>query len=131
MSIARRLACCNAWLHQLLSLQVAIAKSTNRTPASWQARARHCGPSWRLSLDGSAPWHDILQEWNARVWEEWNARVWECAEQDGVKLWSRRCLEQRWILANYIANLSDSGWLNPAQVWTSGCRTGIGRPTNT
>ena len=37
-------------------------------------------------LDWPAPWHEILHEWNARVLE--------CAEQAGVKLWSRRFLEQ-------------------------------------
>ena len=33
-------------------------------------------------LAWSAPWHHMLHEWNARVLE--------CAEQAGVKLWSRR-----------------------------------------
>ena len=57
-------------------------------------------------LDWSAPWHHILHEWNARVLE--------CAEQAGVKLWPRRCLEQHWKLANYIANLSDKCWVKRA-----------------
>ena len=73
-------------------------------------------------LDWSAPWHHILHEWNARVLE--------CAEQAGVKLWSRRCLEQHWKLASYIANLSDNRWLKRALAWTAGRRTRIGRPTN-
>ena len=61
-------------------------------------------------LDWSAPWHHILHEWNARALE--------CAEQAGVKLWSRRCLEQHWKLANYIANLPDNRWLKRALAWT-------------
>ena len=74
-------------------------------------------------LDWSAPWHHILHEWNARALE--------CAEQAGVKLWSRRCLEQHWKLANYIANLPDNRWLKRALAWTAGRRRRIGRPTNT
>ena len=74
-------------------------------------------------LDWSAPWHHILHEWNARVLE--------CAEQAGVKLWSRRCLEQHCKLASYIANLSDNRWLKRPLAWTAGRRTRIGRPTNT
>ena len=74
-------------------------------------------------LDWSAPWHHILHEWNARVLE--------CAEQTGVKLWSRRCLEQHGKLASYIANLSDNRWLKRALAWTARRRTRIGRPTNT
>ena len=74
-------------------------------------------------LDWSAPWHHILYEWNARALE--------CAEQAGVKLWSRRCLEQHWQLANYIANLPDNRWLKRALAWTAGRRRRIGRPTNT
>ena len=62
---------------------------------------------------------------------EWNARVLECAEQAGVKLWSRRCLEQHWKLANYIANLSENRWLKRTRAWTAGRRTRIGKPTNT
>ena len=38
------------------------------------------GPAGGLDL--SAPWHEILHEWDAHVLE--------CAEQAGVKLWSRR-----------------------------------------
>ena len=74
-------------------------------------------------LDWSAPWHHILHEWNARVLE--------CAGPAGVKLWSRRCLEQHWKLPNYIANVSDNRWLKRALAWTAGRRTRIGRPTNT
>ena len=73
-------------------------------------------------LDWSAPWHEILHEWNARVLE--------CAEQARVKLWSRRCLEQYWKLANYLANLPDNRWLKRALAWTTG-RAKIGRPRNT
>ena len=53
-------------------------------------------------LHWSAPWHDVFHKWNARILE--------CPEQAGVKLWSRRCLEQQWKLANSIANTSDNGW---------------------
>ena len=74
-------------------------------------------------LDWSAPWHHILHKWNARALE--------CAEQAGVKLWSRRCLEQHWKLASYIANLSDNRWLKRALAWNAGRRRRIGRPTNT
>ena len=74
-------------------------------------------------LAWSAPWHHILHEWNARVLE--------CAEQAGVKLWSRSCLEQHWKLASYIANLSANRWLKRALAWTAGRRTRIGRATNT
>ena len=35
-------------------------------------------------LDWSAPWHDILHRWNARVLK--------CVEQAGVKLWSQEAL---------------------------------------
>ena len=62
----------------------------------------------------SAPWHDIPHEWNA-----------------GVKLWSRRCLEQLWKLASYMADLPGNLWLKRAPAWTAGRRTKIGRPTNT
>jgi len=62
-------------------------------------------------LDWCAAWHDILHEWNARVVE--------CAEQAGVKPWSRRCLEQHWGFASYIANLSDNRWLKRALAWTA------------
>ena len=57
--------------------------------------------------------------------------VLECAEPAGVKLWSRRRLEQHWELANYIANLSENRWLKRALAWTAGRRTRIGKPTNT
>ena len=60
-------------------------------------------------LAWSAPWHDILHGWNARVLE--------CVEQAGVKLWSQRCLEQHWKLAAYIANLPDNRWLKRALAW--------------
>ena len=73
--------------------------------------------------DWSAPWRHIL--------DEWNARVLECAEQAGFKLWSRRCLEQHWKLASYIANLSHNRWLKRALAWTAGRLTRIGRPTIT
>ena len=62
-------------------------------------------------LDGSAPWHDILHGWNARVLE--------CVEQAGVKLWSQRCLEQYWKLATYIPNLPDNRCLKRALAWTA------------
>ena len=64
------------------------------------------------------------------ILNEWNARVFERAKQAGIKLWSRRCLEQYWILANYIANGPDKRWLKRALAWTTG-RAKIGRPTNT
>ena len=70
-------------------------------------------------LDWSAKWHEILHEWNARVFES--------AEQAGVNLWSRRCLEQYWKLTNYIANLPDNRWVKRALAWTTG-RAKIGRP---
>ena len=114
------------WIHQLLVLQGAIAKSTNKTFASWTSHsANSCAPLWVApgGLDWSAPWHDILHKWNARVLE--------CAQQAGVKLWSRRCLEPHWKLANNIANLSDNRWLKRALEWTARPRTRIGRPTNT
>ena len=66
-------------------------------------------------LDRSAPWHHILQEWNVRSLE--------CAEQAGVKLWCRRCLEQHWKLASYIANLSDNRWWRKKKYACVDCRT--------
>ena len=83
--------------------------------------AHHCGPSWRLRLVYSIAPHP------SRV----HARASACAEQAGVKLWSRSCLEQRWKLASYIANRSDNRWLKCALAWPAGRRTRIGRPTNT
>ena len=37
--------------------------------------------------------------------------VTNCILNFVYKLWSRRCLEQHWKLASYIANLSDNRWL--------------------
>ncbi len=61
----------------------------------------------------------------------WNARVLGCTEQAGVNFWPRRCLEQHWKLANYIANLPDNRWLKRALAWTTTRRTTLGRPTST
>ena len=74
-------------------------------------------------VDWFALWHDIFHEWNARVLE--------CAEQAGVKWWSRRCLEQQWNLANYIANLPHNNWVKRALAWTAGRRTKMGTPADT
>ena len=100
------------------NLQTGPSQVGRRIP---QTRAHHCGPSWRLRLVYSIAPHP------SRV----HARASECAEQAGVKLWSRSCLEQRWKLASYIANRSDNRWLKCALAWPAGRRTRIGRPTNT
>ena len=71
------------WLHQLLVLQVAIPKSTNKTFASWTSHFANSraivGPPGGLK------------------WSVLNELVSNCGPG--------RCLEQHWKLASYVANL--------------------------
>ena len=85
-------------LRQLHVVQVATAKSTNRIFANWT----------RNSANSCAPMRVLT-----RFLTSGFACVLECTAQAGVKLWSRRCLEQHWKLANYIAKLPDNRWPNP------------------
>ena len=81
------------------SMQTALSQVGHQSP---QTRAHHCGPAWRFRLVYSI----------ARHLSQVEARVLECAEQAGVKLWSRRCREQQWKLANYSVDCTtqDKDW---------------------
>ena len=118
VSIAQRLACFDAMVtpvagfasghriiykHDLCKLDITFRKLVRAI----------VGPSWRLRLVCPMARHP------AQVERTRFGMCLECAEQAGVKLWSRRCVEQHWKLANYIAKLSDNCWLKRALAWTA------------
>ena len=55
-------------------------------------------------MDWTRPWHEILHDWNGRVNE--------FAALHGIKLWSKRCVQQHWNLAHYIFLWTINGGLN-------------------
>ena len=82
--------------------------------ANWTSNsANSCAPLWVLLAAYIGAPHGTTS------FTKWNARMLDCTEQAGIKLWSRRRLEQQWQFANYIVNVPNNRWLKRALARTS------------
>ena len=73
-------------------------------------------------MDWTRPWHEILHDWNGRVYE--------FVALHSIKLWSECCVQQYWELAHNFFSLEDQRWVKRVMQWQPDGRGRGGRPAH-
>ena len=112
------------WFHQWLFSLRETEQYTRPTCATWMFYFGICFLAFvglPALMDWTRPWHEILHDWNGRVNE--------FASLHGIKLRSKRCVQQHSDLA-HISSLEKQRWVKRLMQWQpSGHKRG-GGPTH-